>query len=52
MKKNSSNIWEYIDSTLSWKYHITNISKKISQSIGIMYKEALLTLECNEKCIL
>ena len=27
-----------IDSTLSWKYHILNISKKISRSIGIMYK--------------
>ena len=27
-----------IDSTLSWKYQITNISKKISRSIGIMYK--------------
>ena len=27
-----------IDSTLSWKYHIANISKKISRSIGIMYK--------------
>ena len=27
-----------IDSTLSWKYHITNISKNISRSIGIMYK--------------
>ena len=27
-----------IDSTLSWKYHISNISKKISRSIGILYK--------------
>ena len=27
-----------INSTLSWKYQITNISKKISRSIGIMYK--------------
>ena len=27
-----------IDSTLSWKHQISNISKKISQSIGIMYK--------------
>ena len=27
-----------IYSTLSWKYHISNISKKISRSIGIMYK--------------
>ena len=27
-----------IDSTLSWKDHITNLSKKLSRSIGIMYK--------------
>ena len=27
-----------IDSTLSWKQHINAISKKISRSIGIMYK--------------
>ena len=27
-----------IDSTLSWKNHILNISKKISRAIGIMYK--------------
>ena len=27
-----------IDSTLSWKHHVSNISKKISRSIGIMYK--------------
>ena len=27
-----------IDSTLSWKHHVSNISKKISCSIGIMYK--------------
>ena len=27
-----------IDSTLSWKYQISNISKKISRAIGIMYK--------------
>ena len=27
-----------IDSTLSWKQHVSNISKKISRSIGIMYK--------------
>ena len=27
-----------MDSTLSWKYHVSNISKKISRSIGIMYK--------------
>ena len=27
-----------IDSTLSWKQHISNVSKKISRAIGIMYK--------------
>ena len=27
-----------IDSTLSWKNHILNISKKIARAIGIMYK--------------
>ena len=27
-----------IDSTLSWKQHVSNISKKIPRSIGIMYK--------------
>ena len=27
-----------VDSTLSWKHHVSNISKKISRSIGIMYK--------------
>ena len=27
-----------MDSTLSWKYQILNISKKISRSIGVMYK--------------
>ena len=27
-----------MDSTLSWKFHISNISRKISRSIGIMYK--------------
>ena len=27
-----------IDSTLSWKHQISNISKKISRAIGIMYK--------------
>ena len=27
-----------IDSILSWKHHVSNISKKISRSIGIMYK--------------
>ena len=28
----------FIDSTLSWKHQISTISKKISRSIGIMYK--------------
>ena len=28
----------FIDSTLSWKHQISNISKKISRSIGIKYK--------------
>ena len=28
----------FIDSTLSWKHQISSISKKISRSIGIMYK--------------
>ena len=27
-----------IDSSLSWKYQISNISKMISRAIGIMYK--------------
>ena len=27
-----------IDSTLSWKDHITNLSKKLSRLIGILYK--------------
>ena len=27
-----------VDSTLSWKYQISNITKKISRAIGIMYK--------------
>ena len=30
-----------IASTLSWKNHILNISKKISRAIGIMYKPFL-----------
>ena len=28
-----------IDSTLSWKHQISNLSEKISQAIGIMYKD-------------
>ena len=27
-----------IDSTLSWKHHISNVSKKVSRSLGVMYK--------------
>ena len=27
-----------IDSSLSWKYHIDNLTKKISRAIGVMYK--------------
>ena len=27
-----------IDSNLSWKYHINELSKKISRTLGIMYK--------------
>ena len=39
-----------MDSTLSWKFHISNISKKTSRSIGIICK--LSSFESNEKCIL
>ena len=36
----------YRDSTLSWKHQISNISKKISRVIGIMYKlRSFLPLE-------
>ena len=45
IKINNKAIKEYIkylgvliDSTLSWKHHVSNISKKISRSIVIMYK--------------
>ena len=27
-----------IDSTLSWNHHISNVSKKVSRSLGVMYK--------------
>ena len=27
-----------IDSSLSWKHHVSNLTKKISRAIGIMYK--------------
>ena len=27
-----------VDSTLSWNYHINNITKKVSRAIGVMYK--------------
>ena len=39
-----------LGSSLSWKEQISNINKKISRAIGIMYK--LITNEGNEKCIL
>ena len=28
----------FIDSTLTWEDHISNLSKKLSRSIGIIYK--------------
>ena len=28
----------FIDKNLTWKYHIEHVSKKVSKSIGIMYK--------------
>ena len=27
-----------VDSSLSWKYQISNLTRKISSAIGIMYK--------------
>ena len=41
-----------IDSTLSWKHHVSNISKKISRSIGIMYKLRPFLPQSIEKCLL
>ena len=38
MKKNPSDLGVLVDSSLSWKHHISNINKKISRAIGIMYK--------------
>ena len=31
-----------VDSSMSWKYQISNLTKKISRAIGIMYKLTLL----------
>ena len=43
--KNAINEKEYVkylgilvDSSLSWKYQISSLTKKISRSIGVMYK--------------
>ena len=38
MKQSIKYLGVLIDSSLSWKYQISNINKKISRSIGIMYK--------------
>ena len=41
-----------VDSSLSWKHHISNLTKKISRSIGVMYKlRPFFTIKCHEKCI-
>ena len=43
------NLGVFIDSTLSWEHQISNISKKISQTIGIMYiNDQLFTFVGNE----
>ena len=42
-----------IDSTLSWKQQILNLSKKISRAIGIIYKlRPFFAFEGNAKCLL
>ena len=42
-----------VDSSLSWKYQISSLTKKISRSIGVMYKlRPFFTNKCNEKCLL
>ena len=42
-----------VDSSLSWKYQISSLTKKISRSIGVMYKLIpFFTIKCHEKCIL
>ena len=30
-----------LDENLTWKHHITNVARKISKSIGIIYKSSL-----------
>ena len=54
MNKNIKYLGVFIDSTLSWKHQVSNISKRISRTIGIMYKlrPFLLTFERNKKCLL
>ena len=37
-KKSIKYLGILIDSTLSWKDHITNLSKKVSRTVGILYK--------------
>ena len=37
-KKSIKYLGVLIDSTLSWKQHISNVSKKISRTLGVMYK--------------
>ena len=46
------NLVVFIDSTLSWKHQISNISKKISRAMALCINCDLLTFEGNEKCIL
>ena len=45
-KENIKYLGVLVDSSLSWKYHISSLTKKISRSIGIMYKlRPFLTLK-------
>ena len=37
-KQNIKYLGIIIDSTLSWKAHLSNLSKKLSRTIGVMYK--------------
>ena len=42
-----------LDSSLSWKYQISSLTKKILRSIGVMYKlRPFLPFRGNEKCLL
>ena len=42
-----------VDYSLSWKYQISSLTKKISRSIGVMYElRPFFTIKCHEKCIL